>query len=85
MSNGLDTLSRVSGISKEGMKKIWGDVKENHKKLNGCKRPHDFNIDLNPEKKMGKKWECTKCGGTVDGIHKKWYEEGLCDGGTKSS
>lgn len=73
-------LEKVSGISKEGMKQIFVDVKENHRKLDSCIRPHDFSIDLNPEKKIGKRWQCAKCGGVVDGINRSWYDDGLKDG-----
>jgi DNA-directed RNA polymerase subunit M/transcription elongation factor TFIIS len=76
--SGMDVLPQVSDISKDGMKKIWDNVKENHKKLDSCNL-HDFSIDLNPEKKIGKRWQCQKCSGKVDAAVKEWYESGVRD------
>lgn len=63
-------------MDKKTIDEIWLQVKENHRKLDGC-RIHDFSIDLNPERPMGKKYQCTRCGGWVDVTGKTWYEKGL--------
>jgi hypothetical protein len=61
-------------------KKIMREIYENRDKLRDCNKPHDFSIDLNPERKLGKRWKCSKCGGEIDAIGKMWYERGLEDG-----
>jgi hypothetical protein len=58
---------------------IWNEIQENHKKIESCNK-HDFSIDLNPDKKFDKKYQCSKCGGHVDAIKKSWYEKGLKHG-----
>lgn len=63
-------------MDKKEMMEIFQEVKENHKKLDACER-HDFSIDLNSERPMGKKYQCTRCGGWVDETKKTWYEKGL--------
>lgn len=65
--------------AKAEMKKIFEEVKENHKKLDSCNL-HDFSIDNNPEKLYGRKYQCTKCGGVVDSVTKSWYESGVAHG-----
>lgn len=51
-------------------------VQSNYKKLNTCSI-HDFSIDLTPSSNIRKQYKCTNCGGCVDNLRKKWYEEGL--------
>lgn len=63
-------------MNKQVMNEIWLQVKENHRKLETCQK-HDFSIDLTPERPIGKMYQCTQCGGSVDAIEKKWYEKGL--------
>ena len=63
-------------MDNQTMDDLWLQVRKNHQKLDGCQR-HDFSIDLNPERPMGKKYQCTRCGGWVDVTEKNWYEKGL--------
>lgn len=58
------------------IKAIYEQVKENHQKLESC-RLHDFSIDLDTEKKVGKRWQCANCHGEVNTTDKSWYETGL--------
>lgn len=80
MADGIDKLSKLTGISKSSMLKIWEEVQANNKRLDACVGPHDFSIKRNPEKKIGSDWICTKCGGRISGHNKQWYEKGLKDG-----
>lgn len=63
-------------ISREEMQAIWAGVQRNHAVLDACPGPHDFQ-DISPEKKIGKKYRCSKCRGELDGINVRWYERGL--------
>jgi len=63
-------------MDKHTMDDLWLQVRKNHQKLDSCQR-HDFSIDMNPEKPVGKKYQCTRCGGEVDLSAKHWYEKGL--------
>ncbi len=60
-------------------KKIFEEVKENHRKLDSCSL-HDFSIDITPSKPYMKKFRCTNCSGEVDLTTKSWYEKGLQHG-----
>lgn len=65
-------------MTTEQIKQIMKSVKENHAKMEAC-LCHDFSIDVTPERRLGKKWQCTKCSGIID-IHAKiWYERGRKD------
>ncbi len=55
---------------------IFEEVKANHEKLKSCTL-HDFSIDLDPDKKINKRWECVNCHGNVGNTEKLWYEDGL--------
>jgi hypothetical protein len=79
MADGLEALHQVSGLSKDEVKNIWLKIKENSKKLEACPK-HDFSIDLEPNKKFNKKYQCTCCGGTVYDQAKYWYEKGFGHG-----
>lgn len=73
------TLSRlVPTLTPTVQDKLWLEVKVNHEKLQGCVGPHDFSVQEAPPPRD--RWLCTKCGGEVDGINKRWYEKGLAHG-----
>lgn len=61
------------------VKKIFEQVKENHLKLESCSN-HNFSIDLEPDKRLGKRWQCSNCMGEVTSSEKHWYETGLKHG-----
>ena len=69
-----DFIIKIAG-GREQAERIMAEVKENIRKLESCKF-HDFSIDLNPDKVMFKKWQCSRCGGEVDCTKKQWYELG---------
>lgn len=76
----FSNLSKLTNIEKEAVKKIWEEVKANHKLLSECSRPHDFEpFGDGPMKKE----RCKKCGGTVDKIHAYYYKQGLKDSNKK--
>lgn len=59
--NALDTLSKVSGVSRQQVDKIWQGVKENHKKLDNCTLHQFGKIGYKP----GKAYKCLNCGGEM--------------------
>ena len=59
-------------------KGIWKEVKDNHVRLDSCAGPHDFqSIDSNV---FNRKYKCSKCNGTTNGVNKSWYDLGLKHG-----
>lgn len=74
---GFDAIAGAAGVDRREMLEIWEEVKANHARLKACPGPHDFSIDLNPARTLGKKWRCSKCGGEVDHIVRDWYLKGL--------
>jgi rubrerythrin len=75
----LDVLSGVSGLGKGEAKKIFEEVKENQKRLEGCEAPHEFSLE-DPAKPLRSKWVCRKCGGKVQHGDHHWYALGLAHG-----
>lgn len=59
---------------------MWSRVQENRKRMDACVGPHDFSIDLLPERTFGKRWRCTLCGAEIDGVDKSYYERGVAHG-----
>jgi hypothetical protein len=83
-NNSLDTLSKVSGLSKDTMKEIFAEVKVNLKRLDSCIGPHDFNPSGDDAKiVVQQKYKCSKCLGTIDFIAFSWYTKGLKHGSVK--
>ena len=66
-------ISAATGLNRATMLGIWADVKDNGAKLAACQR-HEF-VSESPGK-MGAKWRCTACGGTVSGTNAHWYSLG---------
>ena len=66
-------------MTPEDANQLWKQVQENHKTLDSCAGPHVF-VDQTPERAIGKKFRCSACGGTADGVARHWYERGLVDG-----
>lgn len=89
--NTIETLTQITGIKRAAMDAIFQEVKANQKRLRECVRPHEFSICLDrhtkakiphptDQQKFGAKWKCAKCGGIVDGLTKRTYDEGVNDG-----
>jgi hypothetical protein len=84
MTTPIEVLSKVSGLSKETMKEIFAEVQANHKRLDSCIGPHEFNpIEDDNSNSLTKKYLCTRCEGIVDFIAFSWYTKGLKHGSTK--
>ena len=75
MSDSVDKLSEASGLHRTDLIELWASVKANAAKLEGCSR-HDF-VSIEPERRIGGKYRCTRCGGEADSIAVRWYREGL--------
>lgn len=75
--DGSEVLSNVSGLSKEAIRELWEEVKNNSKVLGSCRRPHDFEIDLTMTVASA---TCKTCGGMMDKFNAMSYMEGLADG-----
>lgn len=69
-----ETLSQISGISKEEMGRLFQQVKENHKRLAGCAH-HNF-ADITPDKPLNKKYRCQNCQGEIDSTQYLWFTRG---------
>jgi hypothetical protein len=63
---------------------IMAQVQVNSSRLEGCAGPHDFAIveDGRPGAFV-KKWRCSRCEGTADGVAVFWYKKGLAHGQLK--
>lgn len=73
----LDTLAAATGLKREEMLDIWANVKSNQRRLDACAR-HDFaEVDAAPEKRLGRKYRCKNCQGTIDGVAHSWYQHGV--------
>lgn len=81
--NIFEVIEQISGLGKPTTDEILKQVKENFRKLESCNN-HDFSIDLTPDKKFNKKYQCTNCGGSIDWLNKSWYEKGKSHGNANS-
>lgn len=77
--NVVDTLASVLPVKRSIIQECWEKAKENQRLLATC-QGHVFNTDLTPTRKLGKRWQCARCGGEVDSQAKKWYELGQAHG-----
>jgi hypothetical protein len=72
MTDGVDQLSNMSGLSRDGIKNIWKEVQANHAKLASCPR-HRFE---GGSVKIGQKVTCLNCGGMTGLVHVGDYIDG---------
>lgn len=79
MMDSVDTISGATGLTRKTMNEIWTEVKANSAALDSCIGPHDFQ-SMDQTKKLGTRYKCSKCGGTVDGVSYSWYTRGLTHG-----
>lgn len=56
---------------------VFEEVRENHRRLEGCPGPHDFGVTDQSGFNFGQKYTCSKCGGVLDGVALRWYLKGL--------
>lgn len=82
--DGIEVMSRISGMSKEAVRDIWEEVKANKKLLDSCRGPHDFR-DMSTDGGLQRvKFRCDLCQGIVNGAYRRAYEEGLAHGRASS-
>jgi hypothetical protein len=77
----VDTISKATGIPRQDMLDIWESVKKNSAALEGCLGRHDFQT-IDPTKKFGARYKCSKCQGEIDATGYHWYTIGLAHGST---
>jgi len=70
-------LSKVSGLSEGKVDLIWQEVRENHKKLDGCK-VHNFG---EIQYAVHGRYECKNCGGIMTHLHMQMYTKGYVAAG----
>lgn len=75
MSDSVDKLSEASGLHRTDLLELWASVKANAAKLESCSS-HIF-VSIEPARKIGGKYVCTRCGGEADSIAVSWYRHGL--------
>lgn len=66
----------MARLSADDLRGIWADVKANHKRLDECPGPHEFDFDPNATP-LRRKATCRKCGGQLDTTDARWYLKGL--------
>jgi hypothetical protein len=86
----IHDVAALVGIDRKTSEEIVAEVKANQKLLDGCLR-HDFSICLDRRTKQpianptdlqhfGAYWKCSRCGGWVPSIDRRWYNLGLQHG-----
>ena len=64
------------------LQQIIEESKENRAKLDSCDK-HDFSIPIKEPKQYGsyiRRYQCSKCGGTLATSEVHWYKQGLLNG-----
>jgi hypothetical protein len=73
----LDAICNMMRTDKETLDEIWKQVKINHKKLDNCDGPHEFEPMQHKDGELVRRYRCKKCGGEIDAIHHIWYKRGF--------
>lgn len=83
--DGTQILGEVSGLGKEAVRKIWGEVKANQAALAGCVGPHQFSQLAGTGLEHGRpsRYVCARCGGVVGLEAFDWYLKGFAHGATR--
>lgn len=74
MPDSVDRLAGLTGVPRPELLSIWAGVQANHARLDGCPR-HDFVQD--EPGRLGSRWTCAACGGSVSASDALWYRRGL--------
>jgi hypothetical protein len=82
--DGAGVMSKISGLSNETVRELFEKVKANRKLLDSCER-HDFSIIVGGSSKAVSRWQCSRCKGEIDQLHKYWYEKGVEHGSNSKS
>lgn len=78
VKDGLEALSKVSGVPRKEVDEIYQKVKENKARLDSCELPHDFHT-IRENGRFPRKAFCKKCLGVVDVVNANFYKQGLED------
>lgn len=77
-TDSVDTLSGLTGMSRESLLKVWNDVKVNQAQLDACA---EHNFGELPRPFSGHfRMTCLRCGGSADASSVHWYQLGLKHG-----
>ena len=76
MHGSVEVIAGATGLTRKTIVEIWAEVKANSAALESCIGPHDFQV-MGLAKKLGSRYKCSKCVGTVDGVSYSWYTKGL--------
>ena len=71
MTDSVDTLSGLTGMTRATLLSIWDQVRANQAKLDACAR-HDFK----PVQPGNRSRSCLHCGGSLGLAEARWYELG---------
>jgi hypothetical protein len=73
----FDSVAKITGVKMTPeIRAVLDDVTRNVSVLETCSK-HDFSIPETPPNSMLSRFKCSRCGGTVRGTEKRWYEFGL--------
>ena len=76
--DGAAVMSSMTGLSKENVKKLWAQVKENHTRLESCPY-HEFEQSKKTAMLRSlthQRYVCIHCGGEIDHQAYMWHERG---------
>lgn len=77
--NPLEVIESLAGLPKGESKRIFAEVKENHRRLDACPGPHNFveHERYSPTSTLVRTYRCTVCMGVVGTSEARWYIKGL--------
>ena len=76
--DGAAVMSSMTGLSKESVKELWAQVKENHARLESCPY-HEFKQSKKTAMLRSlthQRYVCIHCGGEIDHQAYMWHERG---------
>lgn len=73
MTDSVDKLASMTGLSRHTLLELWADAKANNDRLVSCPRHSWTPVGLG----LRVKYTCRVCGGTVDSHAYHWYELGM--------
>ena len=76
--DGAAVMSSMTGLSKESVKELWAQVKENHARLESCPY-HEFEQSKKTAMLRSlthQRYVCIHCGGEIDHQAYMWHERG---------
>lgn len=70
----------IRGLPRAELLRIWEDVQANHKRLEACAGPHDFQPVIDPKLKLPRDYTCALCNGRISATDHFWYARGIAHG-----